>query len=256
MNAALYRTEIRRMTRTHTLVGMTLFFAFFGVSSPLLTYFLPELLRLAEGVEGVEPEMLDLMPEVTSEVALGSYVQNVQGLGVLFVLLVAAAALAVDGSPGRSTFYRVRVAGPGALVLPRFAVPAAAAAAAYTLGALAAWSTTLALVGAPPLGATLTGTGLSALFLVFAVAVAALAASAARGVLAAVGLSVAFLVLLVLLGQIPVVGRWVPTALFAAQSAVPAGAPAADFLPAALSALAGTVVCLLLAVRGFGAREV
>ena len=255
MNTAPYRNEIRRMTRTHSLAGLLAFFVFFGAASPLLTFFLPDLLASMEGMEGVDPGMADLLPEATPVAAIGSYVENGQTLGVLFVLLVAAAALALDGSPGRSTFYRVRVSGPAALVLPRFAVPAAAASASYTVGALVAWAVTLLLIGELPLGATLAGAVLTGLFLVFAVAVTALVASRAGGLLSTVGFSVAALVLLLLLGQLPVVGEWSPTTLVAAQAALPAGAPATDFLPAAVSTLAGTAALLALAVRGFGTRE-
>ncbi|WP_433699567.1 ABC transporter [Nocardiopsis sp. CA-288880] len=256
MNTALYRNEIRRMTRTHTLAGLMAFFVLFGAASPVLVFLLPDLLAAMEGMEGVQPGMADLMPEATPVAAIGSYVENGQTLGVLFVLLVAAGALSLDGSTGRSTFYRVRVAGPAALVLPRFAVPAVAAVAAHTAGAVVAWATTLLLIGELPLGATLAGALFTGLFLVFAVAVTAVVAARARGLLPTVGFSVAALVVLVLLGQLPVVGEWSPTALFAAQAALPGGAPVADFLPAAAGALVGTAALLALAVRGFGAREV
>ncbi|MFD3688460.1 ABC transporter [Nocardiopsis sp. NPDC058631] len=255
MNTALYRNEIRRMTRTHSLTGLLVFFAFFGAASPLLAFLLPDLMAAMEGVEGVQPGMSGLLPEATPVAAIGSYVENAQTLGVLFVLLVAAAGLALDGSPGRSTFYRVRVFGPTALVLPRFAVPAAAAVASYTVGVLVAWAVTLLLIGELPLGATLAGALFTGLFLVFAVAVTALVASRFRGLPSTVGFSVVALVLLLLLGQLPVVGEWSPTTLVAAQAALPGGVPAADFLPAAVSALVGTAVLLALAVRGFGSRE-
>ena len=77
-----------------------------------------------------------------------------------------------------------------------------------------------------------------------------------RNVLLVAGLSAAALVVLSLWGVLPVVGQWSPTALFAGQAAIAAGEPFTQHVRPVVSTLVGTVVLLVLAVRGFAVREV
>jgi hypothetical protein len=66
------------------------------------------------------------------------------------VVVIAAGAFTFDAHHGLATFLRTRVASIWQLVLPRFAVNAAAAAIAYLLGTLAAGYETDLLIGSLP----------------------------------------------------------------------------------------------------------
>ena len=93
------------------------------------------------------------------------------------------------------------------------------------LGALAAWYETAVLLGAPPAGRLLAGIGLTSLFLAFAVALTAAAAYLVRGVLATAGVTIVLLLVLALLGNIPALGKWLPTTLLGSVPGLAGGAP-------------------------------
>lgn len=255
-STALYRTEALRLVRTHALLGLTAFFAVFGAGAAVLTYYMPDIMRAIERAEDLGPGMLGILPDVTPEQAIAGYVDNAQQLGTLMVVLVAAAALAVDGSPGRSTFYRVRVSGPADLVLPRFVLSAAAAVFAYTVGTVTTWAVAGPVLGPLPWEDVLLGALFGGLFLVFAVAVVALVASVAHGLLPTLGFALLGLVLVAAVGMVPWVGDWSPSALFAAQVGIVMGEPVSDHLPAVVSGVVGTIALVALAIRRFGAREI
>jgi hypothetical protein len=77
--------------------------------------------------------------------------------GLIVVVVLAAGTFSFDARHGLATFLRTRVASIWQLVLPRFAINAAAAAIAYLLGTLAAAYETRLLIGSLPAGGTLAG---------------------------------------------------------------------------------------------------
>ena len=135
------------------------------------------------------------------------------------VVVIAAGAFTFDAHHGLAIFLRTRVTGFWQLIAPRFTVNAAAAALAYVLGALAAWYETSLLIGAPAAGGMLAAMLCGAVYLGYAVAVTAFAATIAASTLATVGIALAVLFAL------PDRGRLSPHRRLAAQR--PADAPAA-----------------------------
>ncbi|WP_017585811.1 hypothetical protein [Nocardiopsis ganjiahuensis] len=255
MNATLYRLEATRLLRTHTLLLLVLAFAAFGAVGPLLVHFVEDLVRLADPQGELAGTDLGL-PEMTAAEALGSHVELVAPLGVLLVVLVAATALTLDASPGRSVFYRSRVRGTARLILPRVALPALAAVFAHLVGALVAWGTTALLFGAPPLAAVLAGALLGGVYMAFAVAVVALSSALVRNTLAAVGLAVLVLVVFAGVGSLPFLAGWSPGALLQGLVLPAAGMPLTDLLPAVATTAVLTAGVLALALNRSAAREV
>jgi hypothetical protein len=160
---SLWRLEWLRLVRTHRLTGMVAVFLLFGFTGPLTARYLEELLRRFGG--GVEVRL----PEPVPADGMAAYVDNGQQLGLLVVVLVAAAALAFDAQRESAAFLRTRVRGMWQLVLPKVAVNAGAAVGAFALGALAAWYETAVLLGGLPVAATLAGIAFVAVYLAFAV---------------------------------------------------------------------------------------
>lgn len=252
MNGTLYHLEARRLVRTHTLMGLMLLCAAVGIAAPVLSYYTEDLVGMADS--GVELA-IDL-PEITAVDALAAYTELIAPLGVLMVVLMAAASLSVDSSPSRSVFYRSRVSGAADLILPRFALPALAAVTAFLVGALATWGVTSLLFESLPLGATLLGSLLTGLYLVMAVAVVALVSTLARNTLATVAFSLLALVVVLVVGQLPFLSHLAPSGLLQGQAALTGGATVSDFASMALVAFVLTLVCLGLSIRFSGRREV
>lgn len=250
LNGALYRLEVTRLVRSRTLLLLVVLCGGFGVVGPLLAHFTKDLVEMAGPEIGIE------LPDPTAADALVSYLELVAPLGVLAVVLIAASALSVDSSTGRSTFYRSRVRSAAQLILPRFALSTFAAFAGFLTGALVAWGMTSLLYGPLSLVSTLLSAVLTGLYLAFAVAVVALVSTVARGVLPTVGISLGVLVAVLLVGQLPFLATWVPSNLLQAQIALSEGAPPADFGWMSVVTIVLTAVVLTVAVQRSGVREI
>src|SRR5690606_29226947 len=121
----LLRLELLRMVRTHRWLVLVGIYVFFGVLGPLTARYLGELIeRFGTGdmvIEAPEPEPVD---------GVVQFVGNASQLGLLAVVVVAAAALSLDARPEVSAFLRTRVERAGRLLVPRFVVVGATAVGA------------------------------------------------------------------------------------------------------------------------------
>jgi ABC-2 type transport system permease protein len=247
---SLWRLEWLRVARTRRLLSIVGVYVFFGLIGPLSARYIGEIVnRFAAGgvkVEFPTPRPVDGIAQFTS---------NATQLGLLVVVLVAASALAFDARREMAVFLRTRV-GVGSVVLVAYAVNAAAAVAGFAAGVAAAWYETAVLLGAPPTGRMVAGTGYGAIFLGFAVAVTALAAAVTRSPLGTAGLTVAVLLGMSVLSVVHPVARWLPTSLAGAMPALVRGTAPGDYLPAVAVAVVVAAACLALAVRLARRREV
>jgi ABC-2 type transport system permease protein len=247
---SLWRLEWLRLHRTHRLTGLIAVFLLFGFTGPLTTRYLEQLLRRFGG--GVEVRLPAPLPAD----GMAAYVDNGQQLGLLAVVLVAAAALAFDAQRESAAFLRTRVPSMWRLVLPKVTVNAAAAAGAFALGALAAWYETAVLFGGLPAAGTLAGIAYVAVYLAFAVALTALAAALLRSV---VGTAMAALVALLLLGLVESLGilaDWLPSHLVGSLHALALGGDPGEFPPAAAVTVALGAAAVAAATWRLGRRDV
>jgi ABC-2 type transport system permease protein len=247
----LWRLEWLRLVRTHRLLAIVGLYLFFGLTGPLTARYLSAILgRL--GTEGVRIEF----PPPRPADGVAQFVGNASQIGLLVVVLVASSALAFDARREMAVFLRTRVGSVRDIVLPAYAVNAAAACAALTIGALAAWYETAVLLGGLPPAGMLAGIAYGTLFLAFAVAVVAMVAAIVRGVLATAGITLVGLLGLAILGNVTGTGRWLPTTLLGAMAGLVDGADPADHLPAAAITVAAGAVALIASVALTARREI
>jgi ABC-2 type transport system permease protein len=247
---SLWRLEWLRLVRTHRLTGLVAVFLLFGFTGPLTARYLEELLRRFGG--GVEVRL----PEPAPADGMAAYVDNGQQLGLLVVVLVAAAALAFDAQRESAAFLRTRVRGMWQLVLPKVAVNAGAAAGAFALGALAAWYETAVLLGGLPAAETLAGIAYVAVYLAFAVTLTALAAAVLRGVVGTALAALAALLLLGLVESLGILADWLPSHLVGSLHVLAGGGDPGEFLPAAAVTLALGALAVAAATWRLGRRDV
>jgi ABC-2 type transport system permease protein len=199
------------------------------------------------------------LPKPTPAQALSSYVSEATLIGLIVLVSVAASAYGFDTRPGLAAFFRTRVPGMWQLLAPRFTAYAAAGAVAYLIGTLAAWYETRLLIGSMPVGGIAEGVLCAAVYLAFAVAVAAFAASLTKTTVASVGITLGILLALPLLADVHAISSWVPSALIGAPADLIGRPPAHDlvhFLPAlGVSTVAGALA-LAAAVAGLRRREI
>lgn len=246
----LWRLEGVRLLRTHRWMILFGVYLLFGVLGALTARYFNEIIqRFGEG-------MVVTAPDPRPADGIIQFVGNASQLGLLAVVVVAAAALTLDAKPELAAFLRTRTPRPGLLVIPPFTVTTAAAALALASGTAATWILTDALIGPLPAWSLVLGTVYGMLYLAFSVAVVALVAGYTRGQAATVLGALAVLLLMPIVGVLDPVQSWLPSTLLTAVAAMVEGAPAGDFAPAAAVTVLATALLLALAVRRFGGREV
>ena len=247
----LWRLEWLRLTRTPRAIAVCAVFLFIGLIEPVATRYENDLIgHLSHGTR-------ISVPPPTPADGLNSYVAEITLVGLIVIVTLAAGAFSFDTRHGLSTFLRTRVTSTWQLVVPRFAVSAAAAAAAYLLGTLAAWYETRVLIGSLPAGAVFAGLLCGAVYFAFAVAVTAFAASLVRSVIGTVATALAILVVLPIASTFHAIAAWLPSALVNAPADLVNGTEhLSHFVPSLAVSLAAGAAALLIAVRRLGAREI
>ncbi len=229
----LWRLEWLRLIRTPRALALGAVFVAIGLIEPVVVRY--ESTLLAHVGNGVQVSG----PPPTPADGLNGYVSEVAFVGLILVVILSASAFSFDARPGLSTFLRTRVSSTWQLVRPRFVVSAAGATVAYVLGTVAAWIQIRSLLGSLPASGLLGGTLCGIVYLTFAIAVTAMAASIARGTLATAGIAFGVLLALPILGTIGTIASWLPSALVTAPVDLVDGA---QQLPHFLPALGVTVV--------------
>jgi ABC-2 type transport system permease protein len=249
----LWRLEWLRLVRTPRALSLGAVYLAIGLIEPVATRYASAL--LAHVGNGAEVHL----PKPTPAQALSSYVSEATLIGLIVLVSVAASAYGFDARPGLAAFFRTRVPSMWQLVAPRFAAYAAAGAVAYLMGTLAACYETHLLIGSLSVGGVAAGVLCGAVYLAFAVAVTAFAASLTRTTVAAVGITLGILLALPLLADVHGITNWVPSALIGAPADLAGNPPGHDlihFLPAlGVSAVAGAVA-LAAAVLRLRQREI
>lgn len=245
----LWRLEVLRLTRTNRWLILVGIFGFFGLLGPVTARYMGEIMSRFGG------DIQFTLPEPAPLDGIVQYLSNAGQIGLLAVVVVAAAALAVDARPEAAAFYRTRVPEARTILLPRYVVTTAAAAVAFFLGMALAWAGTVWLIGGLPAVEVLIGTLLGALYLAFAVAVVAAMASVTRTVVTTVFAALAILLMLPVLGLLGAVKPWLPSELVGAPTSILAGVPPGEFTRAVVVTVVVTVALLALAASRQSVRE-
>lgn len=245
----LWRLEVLRLTRTNRWLILVGIFGFFGLLGPVTGRYMGEIMRRFGG------DIQITLPDPAPVDGLVQYLSNAGQVGLLAVVVVAAAALAVDARPEAAAFYRTRVPDARTILLPRYVVTTVAAVASFFLGMALAWAGTVWLIGGLPAADVLLGSVLGALYLAFAVAVVAAMASVTRTVVTTVFASLAALLMLPVLGLLGAVKPWLPSELVGAPTDIVAGVPPGDFTRAVVVTVVVSLLLLALASARQTARE-
>jgi ABC-2 type transport system permease protein len=245
-----WRLERLRMTRSPRAIGLGLVYLFFGLLGPVTAKYLQDIVnRVQSGVQVI-------VTHPTAKDGIANYISQASQTGLVVVVVIAAGAFTFDARRGLSVFLRTRADNMWQLIAPRFAVNAAAAVAAYTLGTLAAWYETALLLGSPPAGAMLAGLLCGSVFLIFAVSITTAAASVARSTLATVGITLGVLLALPILGLAGPLHAWLPSTLVTAPVAMLGRFDLGDYLPALATAATGSALLLAVATVRLARRDV
>lgn len=245
-----WKLERLRLTRTPRAIALAGTYLFFGLLGPVTAKYLQDIIdRFQSGIQVI-------LADPTPKEGIANYISQISQTGLIVVIVITTGAFTFDARRGLSTFLRTRTTSMWQLIAPRFTVNAAAAVTAYTLGTLAAWYETALLLGSPPAGAMLAGLLCGAVYLIFAVSVAAAAASVTRSTLGTIGVTLGILLALPLLGMAGPLHAWLPSTLVTAPIALLGSSTLGDYLPALLIAAIGTPLLLTAATHQLKRRDV
>jgi len=250
---AAFRKEVIQQWRTQRFLVVMAVFVVFGLTSPLVAKYTPEIIKSIAGSE----QFAALIPTPTAADAMGQYIKNLTQFGFLLAVLLGMNAVAGEKESGTAAMILSKPLPRWAFVLSKFFAQAVVYASAFLVAGLGAYYYTLILFGPFDL-AKFSGINLLLFaWLLTFVAAALLGSVIGRTTAAAAGAGLAICVAFLLAGSIPQYGALFPSGLLG-WAAVLGGST--DKVGVNAGALAGALVlvalCLVWSVALFERQEI
>jgi ABC-2 type transport system permease protein len=235
---ALLGKELREQLRTRRLPVAAVVFLILGITSPVLARYTKELLNLlgAQAAGGIQI----VLPDPSVADAVGQLIKNLGQFGILMAILLAMGTVASEKERGTAALILAKPASRLSFLLAKFVAIGVTLAVATALACALGWVYTVLLFE----GATVPAAGYAAMAVLLWLQICAfgaltflgstLTSSAAGGA----GFGFAALLLTGIVGALPQVGSYVPTALSTPAANLALGAPAGANLLAPLLATA------------------
>ncbi len=238
--SVLFGKELKEQARSFRLLTLGLVFVFFGLASPLLAKFAPEIVRSMSAGQGVEI----VLPEPTAVDAVTQYIKNVSQI-VLFVLVfLTMGSVVAEKERGTAVFVLVKPASRSSFLAAKLTVLWATTTAALALSALCAYAYTAVLFPAPDAVRFLVAIALLLLHVLTFVTTTFFFSTIARSQVVAGILSFLAWILLASLGNLGYVSEFLPGRLLSLSLAAAFG----DTL--AWEPFAGSAALIALAIAG------
>jgi ABC-2 type transport system permease protein len=247
------RKEFLEQWRSYRLLIVAVVLVFFGLSSPLLARYTPELLKLAIPPDQAG-QLLALFPTPTVADAVGQYVKNLSQFGILLALLMTMGTVAQEKDKGTAALMLVKPMPRGIFLLAKFVALGLIFAVSILLAAIACYYYTLLLFGPLNLTAWLALNALLLLMVLVYVALTLLCSTLTSSQVVAAGLAFGLLIVVSGIGALPKVGDYLPGRLTAWGTALVLGA-GGTWWPALWVSLGLIVVALLGAWLIFERQE-
>jgi ABC-2 type transport system permease protein len=241
------RKELIEQWRTRRWLVLAAVLMLFGLLSPLLARYTPDLIAMLPETEG----LADLIPPPTVNDAVAQYLENMSQFGVILALLITMGAVAQEKERGTAAMMLVKPLPRWAFLGAKFAALAIIFAVSLALAGTGAYYYTYLLFEPLDVGRWLALNGLVLVFLIVYVALTLLCSVLMRTPAAAGGLAFAIFIVLAIPGVAPQIGRYLPGHLVALAGGVMLGAPALGWaaLWVSLGLIAASLVLAWLAFR-------
>jgi len=240
--ATLTRKELSQQIRTHRLMIVAVVFFIFGLGTPLMLHFLPDLVPAEEMFE---------LPEFTAADAVQGYIDTFGQVGLLAAILVAMGAVAKERESGTAAMTLSKPISTAAFVVAKLAALASVFLVAVIVGGIGCYVYTLVIFGDPGAGNFVLASAIGGCYLLVCLAATLMFSSFFRSQMAAGAVALVFLLTLTMTAGLSVMKDYSPGALLNWASALsrgdatnPWGALAGSFWFIALSLLVGwRVLC-------------
>jgi ABC-2 type transport system permease protein len=239
----MFKKECLEQLRTYRVLIAVIILLLLGVSAPITTKLLPDLLQNAGG------RIKITMPPQTANDALDSYIKNMTQLPALMLILLAMGCIADERGRGTAVTVLTKPLPRSVFVLTKFFTFALTLLVSTALTAVVAYFYTYQLFSALPAGPFLLLNLALFIFFLLVLAVTVLASVFFRSAIAAGGLAfVGFLALSLLPGLNNTIAQALPSELFSSERLpqVLAGTASAGDVLWPLSIGVGLVILLLV----------
>jgi ABC-2 type transport system permease protein len=202
--APLLRKEIKEQLRTYRLLIVGGVLALFGITTPLMLKYLPEILKLSG------EEMVIEVPPPTAIQALTEYATTIGQFGVLVAVLVAMGCIANELRYGTALMTLSKPVSRTAFVSAKLIALTLTFLVSLVIASAFCFAYTYWLIEPADIMAFAGVNLLLALFLIFCLAITLLFSSVFRSSLAAGGVALGVLIIQAALSSVPRLGDYIP----------------------------------------------
>lgn len=204
----LLRKELLEAWRTRRVLVVAIVFTAFGIASPYLARYLPELIKSLAG-----GQVQIVIPPPTVGDAIDQFQKNLGQAGILTAVLLAMGSVAVEKERGTAALVLSKPASRGAYLLAKVLAVAATLGIALLVASVGGYTYTALLFEVlPPIGWA-SMTALLLLMLLVYAALTFLGSVLTRSSIAAAGIGVGGLLVVALVSVLPTVGAYTPGGL-------------------------------------------
>jgi ABC-2 type transport system permease protein len=246
----LLRKELLEQWRTRRLPIVAIVFIAFGITSPLLARYLPQIVQSFGGV----PFEIKF-PEPTARDAVDQFLKNLGQAGVLTAILLAMGSVANEKERGTAALMLTTPASRAAFLVAKLAAIGTTLLVSVLMASLVAYVYTAILFAPPAVGGWIAMSLLLLLSLLAYTGLTFLGSTLTRSSLAAAGLGVGGMVGLALVSVLPNVARYTPGGLPTLGTALATGADAGDVIGPVIANAALVVALAAVSWLAFRRQE-
>ena len=217
----LFGKELREQARSYRLLTLGLVFVFFGLASPLLAKFTPEILK---GV-GTDQGVTIVLPEPTAADAVAQFVKNVSQIALFVLVFLTMGSVVAEKERGTAAFVLVKPASRESFLAAKLLTLWLCGTGAFALSAFCAYGYTAVLFPAPNIASFVLGCALLLLHVLTFVTTTFFFSAVARSQVVAGVLSFLVWILLASLGGLGALSEFLPGRLLSASLETALGAP-------------------------------
>ncbi len=200
-----FHKEWMELIRSYRLLVVAVVLVFFGLTSPFLTKFTPELLA-AIPTEGMTIEM----PPPTVEMAIGQYVKNMAQFGIILGILLTMGTISQEKDKGTAAMMLVKPLSRGAFMGAKFLALATMFAISLVLAGIACYYYTMLLFEAMDILRWLVLNTMIFFYTLVPVALTLLCSTLTKSQAAAGGIALGLIVIPGSIGSILGFGKYLP----------------------------------------------
>ena len=243
--AALLRKDLLEQWRTFRLPAMGLVFLIFGLMSPLLAKYSPEI------VEQFAGDIEISFPTPTSKDAIDQIIRNLAQTGPIAAILLGMGVIANEKQRGTAALVLTKPVTRSAFIVAKFLGLMATLGIGVILGCAAGYVYTAILFEPPGVGGYTLFTLLILLSVTVYAAITFLSSTVLKSALPAAGVGLAALAITVALAALPGIGPLMPVGLYTPARDLALARPSEDVLLPVIANLMVVTLALALAWISF-----